>query len=436
MRMSFKPMQGARMFDALHDKGCIVMAANTRIGHVTRGILRAAKDTDSPIILELARSECNLEGGYTGFTPESYAKHCMEVAQEVDYDAWVLHADHISVKKGDAGDIEGTKKLIKAQIDAGFTSFAIDASHLFVQGEGDLLQALDKNITATVELAKFIEENYGSKDFGLEVEVGEVGRTNDAGMVITSPEEAVTFIKALNEQDVRPRVLAVANGSVHGHQYDDRGNIIEQVTIDIPRTIAIAEALKKAGFTVRIAQHGITGTPRDLIYQKFPHGPIIKGNVGTFWQDITFEVLKIFEPGLYSKMEKWTLDNYRQKAQGKPDNQVFDKFRKNAIKQFYNEIYSLPEDTVNAIEARAYAEALTFFKAFKCGGKAKLIREYQPPTPIPPEEPKKEEEPAQQEKESSEGSSEPPQEPAPSSPEGGSKKLGHKDILKQLGVHH
>lgn len=372
--MGFAPVQGAKLFNSLHDKDCIVMAANTRIGHVTRGILRAAKDTDSPIILELARSECDLKGGYTGFTPQTYAKYCKEAAEDVGCDVWALHADHISVKKGTPEDLSETKALIKAQIDAGFTSFAIDASHLFNQSEGDLRQALDKNIKATVELAKFIETNYGSADFGLEVEVGEVGRTNEHGMVITSPEEAVTFIKALNEEDVYPQVLAVANGSVHGHQYDEKGNVIEQVTIDIPRTIAIANALKAAGSNVRIAQHGITGTPLELIYQQFPHGSIVKGNVGTFWQDITFDILKVFEPKLYAKIYEWTINTYKQKEAGKAEREIFDKHRKNSIKVFFDDLYSLSPETIKAIEARAYAESLTFFKAFKAYGAGRFVR--------------------------------------------------------------
>ena len=46
-------------------------------------------------------------------------------------DVWALHADHITIKKGDAQEVEQTRQLIDAQIDAGYTSFAIDASHLF-----------------------------------------------------------------------------------------------------------------------------------------------------------------------------------------------------------------------------------------------------------------------------------------------------------------
>ena len=60
-----------------------------------------------------------------------------------------------------------------------------------------------------------------------------------------------------------------------------------------------------------IAQHGITGTPRDLINLHFPKGDIIKGNVGTFWQDVVFDILKVYEPALYRDIQNWTLNKYR-----------------------------------------------------------------------------------------------------------------------------
>ena len=88
---------------------------------------------------------------------------------------------------------------------------------------------MEKNIQITSEIARYIKSRMKDTDFGLEVEVGEIGRKDDHGLVLTKPEEAVAFIKALNENDVYPQVLAIANGSVHGHTYDESGNVIEQL---------------------------------------------------------------------------------------------------------------------------------------------------------------------------------------------------------------
>ena len=370
----FGPIPGSAIFEGITGHKTIVMAANTRIATVAKGIFQAAKDTDSAVIMELARSECDLKGGYTGLTPQNFSDRVNKAASEVGFDIWALHADHITIKKGDAAEIEQTKQLIDAQIQAGYTSFAIDASHLF-NFEGKTTRAeLEPNIRATTEIAHFIRQKMNKKEFGLEVEVGEIGRKDTEGLVLTKPEEAVEFIKALNEDNVYPQVLAIANGSTHGHTYDANGNVVAQLSIDIPQTKAIAKALRDNKLHVGIAQHGITGTPRELINLHFPKGDIIKGNVGTFWQDVVFNTLKVYEPKLYRDMEAWTIEKYRPANPGKKDAQIFDGNCKFAIKEFFKEIYAVDHETEQAIQAMAYAESLIFFKAFGAYGSASLVR--------------------------------------------------------------
>ncbi len=370
----FGPLPGSTILNAVSGHAAIVMAANIRLASVAQGIFQAAKDTDSAVFMELARSECDLKGGYTGFTPQTFSKRMCEDAKAVGFDVWALHADHISVKKGDTAEVDGTKQLIDAQIAAGYTSFAIDASHLFNFEGKNVRDELDPNIRVTTDLARHIKSRMKGKDFGLEVEVGEIGRKDGTGLVLTKPEEAVTFIKALNEADVFPNVLAIANGSTHGHTYDALGNVVEQLSIDIPQTKAIAKALRDNKLHVGIAQHGITGTPRDLINLHFPKGDIIKGNVGTFWQDVVFSTLKVYEPGLYKNIQEWTLEKYRPLNPGKSDRQVFDGNCKMAIKEFFKDLYSLDEATEHAIRSMAYAESLVFFRAFGAYGSATLVR--------------------------------------------------------------
>ena len=370
----FNPLPGSTILNAVSGHKAIVMAANIRIASVAQGIFKAAKDTDSAVFMELARSECDLKGGYTGFTPQTFSKRMSEDAKAVGFDVWALHADHISVKKGDAAEIEGTKQLIDAQVAAGYTSFAIDASHLFNFEGKNVREELDPNIQVTIDLARHIKSRMNGKAFGLEVEVGEIGRKDGTGLVLTKPEEAVTFIKALNEADVFPNVLAIANGSTHGHTYDALGNVVEQLSIDIPQTKAIAKALRDNKLPVGIAQHGITGTPRDLINLHFPKGDIIKGNVGTFWQDVVFGTLKVYEPGLYKNIQEWTLEKYKPLNAGKSDRQVFDGNCKMAIKEFFKDLYSLDDATEHAIRSMAYAESLVFFRAFGAYGSASLVR--------------------------------------------------------------
>ena len=368
------PIAGSAILRGISGQKKIIMAANVRVATVAPGIFRAAKDTDSAVFMELARSECDLKGGYTGMTPQVFSEKMQAAARAAGVDIWALHADHISVKKGDAAEVEGTKQLIEAQIKAGHTSFAIDASHLFNFEGKNVREELAENIRVTTDLAKFIKSKMNGKEFGLEVEVGEIGRKDGGGLILTKPAEAVEFIKALNENDVFPQVLAIANGSSHGHAYDAAGNVVEQLSIDIPQTKAIAQALRDNNLKVGIAQHGITGTPRDLINLHFPKGDIIKGNVGTFWQDVVYSAFKVFEPELYKNIQEWTLEKYRPLNPGKKDRQIFDGNCKMAIKEFYKEIYSVEEATGHAIEAMAYAESLVFFRAFSSQGSASLTR--------------------------------------------------------------
>ena len=370
----FGPIPGSTILNAVSGHKAIVMAANVRIASVAQGIFRAAKDTDSAVFMELARSECDLKGGYTGLTPQDFSKRMNEAAQAIGFDVWALHADHITIKKGDAGEVDSTKQLIDAQIAAGYTSFAIDASHLFNFEGKNVQDELDPNIRITSDLAHYIKKGMNGREYGLEVEVGEIGRKDGSGLVLTKPEEAVTFIRALNENDVFPHVLAIANGSTHGHVYDANGNVVEQLSIDIPQTKAIAKALRDNKLKVGIAQHGITGTPRDLINLHFPKGDIIKGNVGTFWQDVVFSTLKVYEPSLYKSIQDWTLEKYRPANPGKSDRQIFDGNCKMAIKEFFKDLYSLEEGTEHAIQSMAYAESLVFFRAFGSYGTASLFR--------------------------------------------------------------
>jgi fructose-bisphosphate aldolase, class II len=370
----YGPIPGSTILKGIAGHKAIVMAANVRITTVAEGIFRAARDTDSAVFMELARSESDLSGGYTGLKPQDFSERMKNAAEAVQFDVWALHADHISIKKGDSKEVEGTKELIDAQIKAGYTSFAIDASHLFNFEGKNVREELAENIRVTSELAKYIRSKMNKKEFGLEVEVGEIGRKDGQGLILTRPEEAVEFIQALGENDVFPNVLAIANGSSHGHSYDANGNVVEQLSIDIPQTVAIAKALRDAKLKVGIAQHGITGTPRDLINLHFPKGDIIKGNVGTFWQDVVFSVLKVYEPALYKDIQTWTLDKYRPLNPGKQDRQVFDGNCKFAIKEFFRDIYAVDHETERAIQAMAYAESLVFFRAFGSYGTASLIR--------------------------------------------------------------
>ncbi len=370
---NYSPIDGARTYNALRDENMIIMAANVQIiPGVLEGIMQATKDTDSAVIFESATSECDLNGGYTGMTPKDYARFCFKTASKVKLDTWVLHADHIKIKSLSEDEISGTEDLIKAQIDAGFTSFAIDASFLFDLKAKTEKDQLRDNIDITARLAKFIKKHYINDQFGLEVEVGEIGKKDTKGMVLTTPKEAVTFLQELDKNNIKPNLIAIANGSAHGNIYKD-GKEIFQSAINIKLTREVARAIRKAGFETKIAQHGITGTPLDLIAKQFPKGDILKGNVATFWRNLVWGVFKKHEPKLYKKIYNWTIKNYQNDKKSKEE--IFGKNGKYAIREFYDEINAVESSTVEELKQKSYAEAKKFFKAFNSKGSAKIIRD-------------------------------------------------------------
>ncbi len=375
MENEFEPLPGSIVFNALKDQPLIILAVNPRINiGVLDGIFSAAKSMNSVVFFELAKSECDLEGGYTGLTPSHFVKNVKEAAKKANHPWYVLHADHLTIRKGTPAELEDMKKLILSQIEVGYSSFAIDASFLFNLEGRDELEQLQRNLEVTTKLAHFIKDKMKGKEFGLEVEVGEIGKKGRDGFVFTTVAEAKTFIENLNKNEVFPNFLAIANGSTHGNIYDEKGNPIEQITINIPQTIEIGKAINP--YNVRIAQHGITGTPLTLIEKHFPKGLILKGNVGTHWMNIVWDVLKESAPSLYQKIWNWTIETFKPQNPNMPDKLIFGNNSKYGIKQHFTDIYDINQRTIEKLQAKACNEARKFLKAFNTQNSADLVRKF------------------------------------------------------------
>jgi fructose-bisphosphate aldolase class II len=337
----------------------IIAAINPRATEeVIRGILRAAKKSLSVVIFELALSEMSLSGGYTGYTPQKFADRCRSAAEKEKWFAYALHADHLTVKKGTDEEMSNVKKEIEARVNSGFTGYAIDTSFLFNRDATDVKGQLENILSKGLILFDFLKEKMGQKEYGLEGEVGEIGITE-----YTTVEEATHYVYSLKESGVHIDYLAIANGSTHGVSVDAKGEVVPQLGINVQRTVEIVEALKELGISTRIAQHGITGTPVDVIASTFPHGYIAKGNIGTFWQRLVQDILKEYEPDLYLKMRKWVLETY-----GKSDVEeatTYAKSSKYAWKEFFTEVENISSDAKIAVIDQAEKDMAAFIKALK-----------------------------------------------------------------------
>ncbi len=339
-------VNGAYVWKALQNEPAIVMACNTRNPLPIPGILKAAKELDAVVAFELSKREIyltNIEGLYpegdhslSGMDPKSYAEIVNKYAQDYPDVIYFLHGDHIQIKKVNTQQIYEAQDLIALEIEAGFTSFGIDPSFV----------SIPENVAILTMLARPIVEC----GFGLEAELGEI--TTEKGY--TTVEEAVEYINRLKNAGIDPDLLVINNGSKHGN-YEPG----EEVRIATDRTKEVYEATGK-----RIAQHGITGTPMDQI-AKFAEVGVLKGNVGTEWQNVLLANVE----GLEAKYKKWTEE--RRKALGLEKLGIE---YANAV--FLEETMNLPEEIKQKVADDAYERAKGFLKAFKSEGTASKVRAY------------------------------------------------------------
>ena len=328
-------VNGRDVFTAFADDSMIVMACNPRITHVIPGIMRAAEELDAVIAFELTATEGGLDGGYTGQTPEQFVSTILEHAGTCRFSKpFFIHADHITIKEDTPEEIERAAQLLDAQLAAGFTSFALDASFL----------PLTQNIRTVNRLAQAVTR----AGLGLEVELGEVKHVGSESS-ITTVAETEEFLAGLAGAGITPQLLAIDNGSKSGNYLDG-----QMVNIDLERTGEIFQIARRFG-VAGLVQHGITGTPLRIVGKLAEFG-IRKGNIGTLWQNVAHAGLPL---ELMDEMRSWARENRRD--------------IKYATGVFKEAIDAVPASNKEQIAEMARREALEFIKAFHAKGSASRL---------------------------------------------------------------
>lgn len=330
-------LNGTDVFSLLRDDESIVMGCNPRIHHVIPGIMKAAEELDAVVAFELTKSEGGLDGGYTGQTPELFASTVIDYAEQVRFTRpFIIHADHLTVHDATPREFAEAERLLEAQLAAGFTSFAIDAS----------FNPLAENIDIVRRLAALIR----AEGFSLEVELGEPkAGENDAPL--TSVEETEAFLLGLAERNVHPLLLSINNGSKRGNYLEG-----EPVNIELDLTGRIFRKVREFGIT-GLVQHGITGTPLRIVGKLAEYG-IRKGNIGTLWQNVAHAGLPL---DLMDEMRRWARQTGRD--------------IKHATGVFKEEIDAIPDENIAMITEMAYREAREFLTAFRAKGSASRLAE-------------------------------------------------------------
>jgi len=347
---------GKSLIEAARKHNAMIMACNIRCRLPVEGIVLASIASGAPVMYEIAKSELT----YTEFTPASFVQFIVSENERLGNTdvPFAIHADHITVKKLE--EVDAVRSLIAEEIAGGFTSFAIDASHM----------ENEKNLLATTELARPIMQ----LGLNLEVELGEIGAKSGTSEGFTQPDEAEWFIRELDKNGVHPNLLAINNGSIHGTYF---GTAHEGIQLDLTRQIW--QAIQP--WSVDIAQHGITGTSLDKISTFIQYG-IRKGNVGTLWQNIAFglamnqngnavttekrEYIKRAYRGvsdeLWKEMSDWAA------ATGNTGGEI-----KKANKAFSAKMNALPVAIKKRITEHAYEEAVRLFEATRSIGLADSV---------------------------------------------------------------
>ena len=199
-----------KMFQKAYKYGYAIGAFNVNNMEIIQGIVKAADELKSPIILQAS-------AGARKYAGPLYLKKLVEAAVESTDIPIALHLDH-----GDSFE------LCKNCIDSGFTSVMIDGSSLLYE----------KNIEITKKVCEYAHKY----DVTVEGELGSLSGIEDSVSVeaekafYTNPEQVEDFVKQTGVDS-----LAIAIGTSHGaykfkptQNPNLRFDILEEIQLKLP----------------------------------------------------------------------------------------------------------------------------------------------------------------------------------------------------------
>src|SRR5437870_2096726 len=192
-----------KVLDHAAENGYGVAAFNVNNMEQIQSIMEAAKETDSPVIIQASR-------GARNYSQDNYLRHLMLAASELyPQIPVVMHQDH-----GNSPD------TCRSAIDNGFTSVMMDGS---LKDDGKTPADYDYNVRVTAEVVKLAHARGVSVEGELgclgSLESGEGEKEDGHGaegklshdQLLTDPEQAKDFVAKTGVD-----ALAVAIGTSHG----------------------------------------------------------------------------------------------------------------------------------------------------------------------------------------------------------------------------
>lgn len=228
------------MFAKAYKGGYAIGAFNVNNMEIIQGIVEAAKEENSPVILQVS-------AGARKYANPIYLKKLVEAAIEDSNLPLVLHLDH-------GEDFE----ICKSCIDSGFSSVMIDGSKY----------PFEDNIKFTKQVVEYAH----SKGVVVEAELGKLAGVEDTVKVskkeatYTDPDEAVEFVERTGIDS-----LAIAIGTSHG-AYKFKG----EPSLDFERLEIITKKL--SGFPLVL--HGASTVIPEFVAKCNEFGGNIPGAQG------------------------------------------------------------------------------------------------------------------------------------------------------------
>ena len=230
------------MFEKAYEGGC---AFNVNNMEIIQGIVEAANETNSPVILQVS-------AGARKYANPIYLKKLVEAAIECNKQAgkdipMVLHLDH-------GADFETCKDCI----DSGFTSVMIDGSKY--------------DFEENVALTKKVVEYAHARGVVVEAEIGKLAGVEDDVNVssddamYTNPAEAEEFVKRTGCDS-----LAIAIGTSHGaYKFKGEAKLRYDILEEISRRLPVFP----------IVLHGASSVPQEFVEMCNKYGGNIPGAKG------------------------------------------------------------------------------------------------------------------------------------------------------------
>lgn len=231
-------VNGNDIFKAARENHYAVGAYNTNNLEWTRALLRGAKETRTPLLIQVSTGAAKYMGGY-----KTVKDLVLNEMDNMDIDVPViLNLDH--------GDFESAKECIAL----GYSSVMFDGHNL----------PTDENLAKTKEIVKLAHE----RGISVEAEIGKIGENQGAdGGELASVEDAKTFVDAGVDK------LACGIGNIHGVYPEG------WTGLNFDRLKEIAEAVPNEPLVL----HGGSGIPQDQIEKAIQLG-IAKININTEFQ--------------------------------------------------------------------------------------------------------------------------------------------------------